>query len=90
MSTGANEGHPRQITATMAPTHRAPVHNPEPSQPRDWRTMGIVELAVENQSVSDYIEHWEGRCHPQPISGENFTTDDGLELIRQIGARDRS
>ena len=28
----------------------------------DWRKMGIVELAVENQSVSDYIEHWEGRA----------------------------
>ena len=31
------------------------------TQSRDWRSMGIVELAVENQSVSDYITHWEGR-----------------------------
>jgi hypothetical protein len=36
----------------------APVDQPE----LDWRKMSIVELAVENQSVSDYIEHWEGRA----------------------------
>jgi hypothetical protein len=33
-----------------------------PMPERNWRTMGIVELACENQSVSDYIEHWEGRA----------------------------
>jgi hypothetical protein len=36
--------------------HAAHDHTP------DWRTMGIVEIAAENQSVSDYIEHWEGRA----------------------------
>jgi hypothetical protein len=29
---------------------------------RDWRTMGIVELAAENQSVREYIETWEARA----------------------------
>lgn len=27
----------------------------------DWRKMCIVEISCENQSVSDYIKHWEGR-----------------------------
>jgi|ERR1700722_5596231 len=38
------------------------VHAAHEHPKRDWRTMGIVELACENQSVSDYIEHWEGRA----------------------------
>lgn len=27
-----------------------------------WRGWGIIEIAVRNQSVSDYMEHWEGRA----------------------------
>lgn len=30
-------------------------------QIRRWESWGIVEIAVRNQNVSDYIEHWEGR-----------------------------
>lgn len=28
---------------------------------KQWSSWGIVEIAVRNQSVADYIEHWEGR-----------------------------
>lgn len=28
----------------------------------DWRTCGIVELAIRNPNVASYIEHWEGRA----------------------------
>jgi hypothetical protein len=39
-------------------------HPPEagPNRGRDWRTMSIVELAAENQSVMEYVKHWEDRC----------------------------
>jgi hypothetical protein len=30
-------------------------------QPQDWRNMCIVEIAAENLSVSDYMQHWEDR-----------------------------
>lgn len=26
-----------------------------------WKSWGIVEIAVRNQNVADYVEHWEGR-----------------------------
>lgn len=28
----------------------------------DVRTINIVEAAVRSPSISDYVEHWEGRC----------------------------
>ena len=31
-------------------------------QSADWRKMCITEIACENQSVSDYVKHWEGRA----------------------------
>lgn len=29
---------------------------------RQWETWGIAEIAVRNQSVMEYMEHWEGRA----------------------------
>jgi hypothetical protein len=29
---------------------------------RQWRTWGIVEIAVRNPNVASYTEHWEGRA----------------------------
>lgn len=28
---------------------------------KQWSSWGIVEIAIRNQSVSDYVKHWEGR-----------------------------
>ena len=28
----------------------------------DWATFGIVEVAVRNRNVKEYVEHWEGRA----------------------------
>jgi hypothetical protein len=27
-----------------------------------WRTWGVIEIAVRNPNVSSYMEHWEGRA----------------------------
>jgi hypothetical protein len=29
---------------------------------KQWESWGIIEIAVRNQSVSDYMDHWEGRA----------------------------
>jgi hypothetical protein len=62
----------------------------EPKRERDWRTMGIIELAVENQSVRDYIEHWEGRtlkaeAELQTSPPECPTCKSVLSLYRGVG-----
>ena len=31
-------------------------------QEEQWKTWGIVEIAVRNPSVSEYMSHWEGRA----------------------------
>ena len=28
----------------------------------NWKTWGIIEVAIRNPSVSEYMNHWEGRC----------------------------
>ena len=28
---------------------------------REWRTWGVIEIAVRNPNVSSYVDHWEGR-----------------------------
>ena len=32
------------------------------AQVKQWQTWGIVEIAVRNRSVADYMEHWEARA----------------------------
>ena len=32
------------------------------AQVRQWQTWGIVEIAVRNRSVADYMKHWEARA----------------------------
>ena len=32
------------------------------AQVRQWQTWGIVEIAVRNPSVAEYMAHWEGRA----------------------------
>lgn len=32
------------------------------AEQREWESWGIVEIAVRNQSVADYVKHWESRC----------------------------
>ena len=32
------------------------------AQVMQWQTWGIVEIAVRNRSVADYMEHWEARA----------------------------
>lgn len=39
-----------------------PVGSPDRPQVEEWRTWGIVEIAVRNPNVSSYMNHWEGRA----------------------------
>lgn len=32
------------------------------SENEQWKTWGIIEIAVRNPNVSSYMEHWEGRA----------------------------
>lgn len=32
------------------------------SENDQWRTWGVVEIAVRNPNVASYMEHWEGRA----------------------------
>ena len=37
-----------------------------------WRTWGIVELAVRNTNVASYVEHWEGRTEKAEAKNERL------------------
>ncbi len=77
MSDHAREKTPSQPFA-------APREEPEKARPKDdlnWRTCGIIELAIRNVNVASYMEHWEGRAlkaeaalaalsTPSPVSPE--------------------
>jgi hypothetical protein len=28
----------------------------------NWKTWGVIEVAIRNPSVSEWMKHWEGRC----------------------------
>jgi hypothetical protein len=37
-----------------------------------WKTWGVVEIAVRNPSVSEYMNHWEGRATKAEAENEDL------------------
>jgi len=46
---------------------------------RQWKSWGVVEIAVRNPQVADYCQHWEGRA--EAAEAEVVKLRDVLELI---------
>lgn len=49
----------------------------------DWRSMCIVEIATENQSVRDYVIHWEGRTKSAEAKVEQLKKDLAAPAVAQ-------
>lgn len=52
------EGHRARLELTRLRTALAEVER----ENAQWRTWGIVEVAIRNPSVADYMNHWEARA----------------------------
>lgn len=40
-----------------------------------WRTWGVIEIAIRNPSVAEYVEHWEGRTEKAEAECERLRRD---------------
>lgn len=56
-------------------------------QIRRWESWGIVEIAVRNQNVSDYVEHWEGRTLAAESREAKLKQE--LEEVKGLGSNPR-
>jgi len=57
----AEETSAAQIDSCADCEFESAVHASHEHKAVDWRKMCIIEIACENQSVRDYVEHWKGR-----------------------------
>jgi hypothetical protein len=70
------------LMAGFAEAYAAPIRAELERAKAALRTMCITELAVENQSVRDYVQHWEGRTLKAEAALERFTKHmpDGYDI----------